>query len=460
MNEISRVDVPRLQHFSVERLFDEFDYKIPLKLVGRITALIAPNGSGKTACLRLIDALFRRQWSVFRTTNFRTATYKFSNGYVIRIAKGAELDVEEDAPSAVSETRVFIHLPSDVFGDAEPIVWQPPASKSLHQVAIQASRYVPFVSQLAGNRWVHDQTGQTYTATELVESFAAMFPPHLMLGLRKDEPPQFASLIDAIDCHLIETQRLLILGTDDRAPYRGGRRETSTLAIAQKASTLREIISRTLVEYGTLSQSLDRSLPKRVIEQTGFITPAEIKTRLSALDELRKQLIEAGILSAEGSDSVGLPAGDITHQIASVLSVYAEDTKRKLESLSPLLRKVRLFKDLIEERFVRKQIHVDPQVGFRVTIHGNNVPIDKLSSGEQHQLVLYFELLFQLKSNALILIDEPELSLHVAWQRKFIPDLIRIIELNKFDVVLATHSPQLISHWEDLVVELGEVDDQ
>ena len=53
MNDVSNGDALRLQHFAVERLFDEFDYDVPLNPVGRITALIAPNGSGKTACLRL-----------------------------------------------------------------------------------------------------------------------------------------------------------------------------------------------------------------------------------------------------------------------------------------------------------------------------------------------------------------------------------------------------------------------
>ena len=90
---------------------------------------------------------------------------------------------------------------------------------------------------------------------------------------------------------------------------------------------------------------------------------------------------------------------------------------------------------------------------------GRKVPIEALSSGEQHQLVLFFELLFEIKENALILIDEPELSLHVAWQKKFVGDLMKIIDLNQFDVILATHSPQLISRWTDLVVELGNIYD-
>ena len=46
-----------------------------------------------------------------------------------------------------------------------------------------------------------------------------------------------------------------------------------------------------------------------------------------------------------------------------------------------------------------------------------------LSSGEQHELVIIYELLFRTDNNAIILIDEPELSLHVDWQAKFLSDL-------------------------------------
>lgn len=168
--------------------------------------------------------------------------------------------------------------------------------------------------------------------------------------------------------------------------------------------------------------------------------------------------MEAGILDTEDDDAL-LPPGTIDAAVAAVLSVYVNDTKRKLDSLSTILKKITLFKELIDNRFSPKFISVDKARGFTVTRDDSVViPLEKLSSGEQHQLVLFFELLFELKENALILIDEPELSLHVAWQKKFIPDLQRIIALNHFDVLLATHSPQLIGHWQDVVVEFGDVE--
>ena len=55
----------------------------------------------------------------------------------------------------------------------------------------------------------------------------------------------------------------------------------------------------------------------------------------------------------------------------------------------------------------------------------------------------------------MILIDEPELSLHVSWQINFIEDLERILRLRRLKVLIATHSPQIIHDRWDLVQELG-----
>jgi predicted ATP-binding protein involved in virulence len=77
-----------------------------------------------------------------------------------------------------------------------------------------------------------------------------------------------------------------------------------------------------------------------------------------------------------------------------------------------------------------------------------------LSSGEQHELVILYELLFRVSKNSIILIDEPEISLHVAWQDEFLKDLGQMAELSQFNALVATHSPQIISDRWDLTVEL------
>ena len=82
--------------------------------------------------------------------------------------------------------------------------------------------------------------------------------------------------------------------------------------------------------------------------------------------------------------------------------------------------------------------------------------LEALSSGEQHELVLHYDLLFRVRPNILVLIDEPELSLHVAWQKRFLPDLLEIVATARFGVLIATHSPYIVGDYSDLMIGLGE----
>lgn len=67
---------------------------------------------------------------------------------------------------------------------------------------------------------------------------------------------------------------------------------------------------------------------------------------------------------------------------------------------------------------------------------------------------MLFELIFRAKDNVLVLVDEPEISLHIAWQKEFLRDLKRIINLQNVSAIISTHSPQIIDNNWHLVVDL------
>ena len=117
-----------------------------------------------------------------------------------------------------------------------------------------------------------------------------------------------------------------------------------------------------------------------------------------------------------------------------------------------------VFEDIINARFLFKSIEMgENNLWGIVDKNGNEVDeFNLLSSGEQHILILYDRLLFKTHPDTLVMIDEPELSMNVVWQRNFLKDLQRIIELRKFDVLVATHSPEVIYDKWDWTVALGE----
>lgn len=91
------------------------------------------------------------------------------------------------------------------------------------------------------------------------------------------------------------------------------------------------------------------------------------------------------------------------------------------------------------------------KLGFQKLGTSSIVPFDHLSTGEQQVLLLTARLVAHAAPGVVFLVDEPETSLHVAWQRA-LPQVFQTISRgSSCQMVIATHSPVLIStaHGED-----------
>jgi len=77
-----------------------------------------------------------------------------------------------------------------------------------------------------------------------------------------------------------------------------------------------------------------------------------------------------------------------------------------------------------------------------------SAPIEALSSGERQLLIIFAHLLFNefgSRSNVFI-IDEPELSLHLKWQERFVSKAVEVSPDTQ--LILATHSPEILAGYE------------
>lgn len=136
----------------------------------------------------------------------------------------------------------------------------------------------------------------------------------------------------------------------------------------------------------------------------------------------------------------------------------------------PVHEKLSMLREILDSKFCLsgKRTMMEKRGDLVFQNHeGHKVSVDSFSSGEKHIVALFTLLLFSTKKNSLVLIDEPEISLHAAWQHDFLGDIARVAATLNLQVVLATHSTSIINGRWDLTEELkfprydgiGPVDD-
>jgi predicted ATP-dependent endonuclease of OLD family len=113
--------------------------------------------------------------------------------------------------------------------------------------------------------------------------------------------------------------------------------------------------------------------------------------------------------------------------------------------------------DIIDELFSEtdKKVNRDKNE-LEFLLGDKEINAYQLSSGEKQLLVILLNVLVQDNKPSILLMDEPEISLHIEWQRKLIK---YIRELNpNAQIIIATHSPAIIMEgWLDKVFNLEDL---
>lgn len=135
-------------------------------------------------------------------------------------------------------------------------------------------------------------------------------------------------------------------------------------------------------------------------------------------------------------------------------NVLLDDILQKIEKIennrSDLMRPLAAVQKVVSTIFKHKGINFGENLNFGDAAAAINS--DKLSAGEKQ--LLSFICYNAFFDNAVFIIDEPELSLHVDWQRKFFKILLDQNPKNQF--IVSTHSPFIYGKYPDKEVLLSE----
>src|SRR5262249_6106444 len=125
----------------------------------------------------------------------------------------------------------------------------------------------------------------------------------------------------------------------------------------------------------------------------------------------------------------------------AVLEPYVTGLKARLDALEPIRVQLSGFVDTMNSFYRHKTVHLDVDRGLRINSKtGEALPPSVLSSGEGQLLFLLASTLVAKEQSHLFMIDEPEISLNVKWQRQLLNSLLSLTADSNIQFVLATHS--------------------
>jgi predicted ATP-binding protein involved in virulence len=225
-----------------------------------------------------------------------------------------------------------------------------------------------------------------------------------------------------------------------------------SLTVENYAKEMALLLLNKKQEESKLSEKLTATQFNRIKECTP-LDEKDYKERFEVFLEKYHQLEMLGIYSEP------LQYADYTEN-RQYLTVFLEDFEQRVNIYNDIIPKSSLFNDvLVAKELNNKKISINKDKGFAILAdNGQELELSNLSSGEQQEIIFLYKLLFRAKEASLVLIDEPETSMHIEWQSQFIPDLKRIRQVNNnLSFLIATHSPQIIGNDWDLTVDLFDL---
>lgn len=449
----------------ITELFGHFNHSIDMsmdKLEGsrsqRLTLLYGDNGTGKTTILNLLwntlsASRERGHRSYLANCPFRTLSIRLNNGHEITATKTDSL--VGDYIITVEGVGVEVRQPYIRLPDGVAMAYQEGTDprEVAHDWRFQRELSV----RSTRNRYTHNTEQLFLFAEERKDSFVDYLAelnanPYFladdrqiygddighMQGVRRKRPtePQDEGPNDtksALGKELDLAMKRFHLQMQQWA-YAGsqtGSRDTNKIYL--------EILRR-VADRDFASESEDEAPVEAMLE------------RLNRLASRTQRYSEFELMPALRSEPFVSVLKDIpTHRAAvaeEVIFPYLEAQEARLDALEETEKLIRTFVEQANGFLKTKRLFFDMSHGIRV------LPLDseeqelspfQLSSGERQILLLLTNTTLARQKTRLFLIDEPELSLNVKWQRKLMSALLACTEGSGMQFVVATHSIEVIT---------------
>ena len=178
----------------------------------------------------------------------------------------------------------------------------------------------------------------------------------------------------------------------------------------------------------------------------------DIEMHVESIQNLKSIFTSQKTLNA--SELLPLALLKRTFKMQSLTSEYQNDRAQINEPIRNYTEIVGLF---IKDKTIEFNEAGEPMIFLKKqgVKERRQLSLTSLSSGEKQLLILLTESLLQQKQPYVFIADEPELSLHIEWQRNLISSIRRLNP--QAQIIFATHAPEIAGNYSNRLINMEKV---
>lgn len=415
----------KINKILVNNLLGLGNQEILLNPTTAVSILMGANGVGKSTLLSILHSCLTENWYRLGKIKFDSVELSYDDGSAIKI--------ESDGDGIFVEIDGQKHQLEGIYGD-------------IISTLESDGELIP----LSCGHWSERGGSNHLTRKKIEEKYKPKeqnYPEHLAKYFRS-EPSHLVSADRAFDVYEF----------DDNNYQRGAIHKK--LKVQIKAEELLSCVNDAIKVYAARAQRIQSDIIKDLIG--GELSPdssmphQDIERSFQQYKESVTQLTEIGV-----SEDVFSNMQHVTDRVNAanvdwILFALLERYNSILEtSVLDITQKAsRLFR-FLEKALPSKEFRLDTnELRVISRINNSDIPLEKLSSGEQQLFILGYEILFACSKDSIVMIDEPELSMDPIMQADFAGFLDDTFASMSCRYLLATHSSLVIRGRHSSVQEL------